>query len=105
MVRANTAFSGSLTEIFSLAMAKAMAIRQPLLRTRTGGWNKQLLDTETRFDLGELSAPPQPAQIALTPHLRDPRCVPGAGLQGTRVKAQQQASRFRSSLHGAWLCD
>ncbi len=105
MAKANPAFSGSLIEIFSLVMAEAMATRQLLLRTRTGGWHKQLLDTEPRFDFGEVSAPPQPAQIALIRHLRDPRCVPGAGLQGIRVKAHQQASRLSSSLHGAWLCD
>jgi len=106
MAKANTAFSDSLTEIFSLVMAGAMAIGQPLLRTRTGGWHEQLLDTERRFDLGEVSAHSQPAQqIALLPLLRDPRSVPGAGLQGIRVKAHQQASRLSSSLHGAWLCD
>ena len=104
MAESNIAVSCSLSETFSLVMAEAMALGQPLLRTRTGGWHEQLLDSESGFDLGEVSAHPQPEQIALLQRLRDPQRVPEAVLQGMRAKAQQQAVRFSSGNYGAWLC-
>ena len=104
MAEANIAVSCSLSETFSLVMAEAMALGQPLLRTRTGGWQEQLVDAEGGFDLGEVSAHPQPEQIALLQRLRDPQCVPDAVLQAMRAKAQQQAVRFSSANYGAWLC-
>ena len=105
MAESNIAVSCSLCETFSLVMAEAMALGQPLLRTRTGGWQEQLMDVEGGFDLGEVTAHPQPEQIALLQRLRDPQQVPEAVLQGIRVKAQQQALRFSSVNYGAWLCD
>ena len=104
MAESNIAVSCSLSETFSLVTAEAMALGQPLLRTRTGGWHEQLLDSESGFDLGEVSAHPQPEQIALLQRLRDPQRVPEAVLQGMRAKAQQQALRFSSGNYGAWLC-
>ena len=104
MAESNIAVSCSLSETFSLVMAEAMALGQPLLRTRTGGWQEQLVDAEGGFDLGEVSAHPQPEQIALLQRLRDPQCVPDAVLQAMRAKAQQQAVRFSSANYGAWLC-
>ena len=104
MTESNIAVSCSLSETFSLVMAEAMALGQPLLRTRTGGWQEQLVDAEGGFDLGEVSPHPQPEQIALLQRLRDPQRVPEAVLQAMRVKAQQQALRFSSGNYGAWLC-
>ena len=86
-------------------MAEAMALGQPLFRTRTGGWQEQLMDAEGGFDLGEVSAHPQPEQIALLQRLRDPQWVPEAVLEGMRANAQQQAVRFSSVNYGDWLCD
>ena len=105
MAESNIAVCCSISETFSLVMAEAMALGQPLLRTRTGGWQEQLIDAEGGFDLGEVSAHPQPEQIALLQRLRDPQQVPEAVLQGMRVNAQQLAVRFSSANYGDWLCD
>jgi len=105
MAESNIAVSCSLSETFSLVMAEAMALGQPLLRTRTGGWQEQLMDAEGGFDLGEVTASPQTEQVAVLQRLRDPQRVPEAVLQAMRVKAQQQALRFSSANYGAWLCN
>ena len=104
MAEANIAVSCSLSETFSLVMAEAMALGQPLLRTRTGGWHEQVLDGQSGFDLGEVSAYPQTEQIALLQQIRDPERVPEAVLQRMRAQAQQQAARLGCANLGAWLC-
>ena len=104
MAESNIAVSCSLSETFSLVMAEAMALGQPLLRTRTGGWQEQLMDAEGGFDLGEVSSSPQSEQVAVLQQLRDPQCVPEAVLQRMRAKGQQHAGRFCCVNFGAWLC-
>ena len=92
MAESNIAVSCSLSETFSLVMAEAMALGQPLLRTRTGGWQEQLMDAEDGFDLGEVTASPSQSKSPLLQRLRDPQRVPEAVLQGMRVQGQQQAA-------------
>ena len=104
MAEANIAVSCSLSETFSLAMAEAMALGQPLLRTRTGGWHEQVLDAEGGFDLGEVSSCPQPEQVAVLQRLRDPQRVPDAVLQNMRAQGQRQAAQFTHANYAEWLC-
>ena len=104
MAESNIAVSCSLSETFSLVMAEAMALGQPLLRTRTGGWQEQLVDAEAGFDLGEVTASPQSDQVAVLQRLRDPERVPEARLQRMRLHSQRQAARFSDAKYGAWLC-
>lgn len=104
MAESNIAVSCSLSETFSLVMAEAMALGQLLLRTRTGGWDEQLLEAETGFDLGEVSICPQPDQIAVLQRLRDPQLVADAALQSMRLHGQRQAAQFSDVNYGAWLC-
>ena len=85
-------------------MAEAMALGQPLLRTRTGGWQEQMVDAETGFDLGDVTASPQSEQVAVLQQLRDPQRVPEAVLQRMQAQGQQQAARFGCVNFGAWLC-
>ena len=104
MAEANIAVSCSLSETFSLVMAEAMALGQPLLRTRTGGWHEQVLDAQSGFDLGEVSSYPRPEQVALLQRLRDPQSVPEAVLQRMGAQGQQQVARLGCANYGAWLC-
>ena len=104
MAKSNIAVSCSLSETFSLVMAEAMALGQPLLRTRTGGWQEQMVDAESGFDLGEVTASPQSEQVAVLQRLRDPQLVPEALLQRMRLHSQRQAAQFSDAKYGAWLC-
>ena len=104
MAESNIAVSCSLSETFSLVMAEAMALGQPLLRTRTGGWREQLVDAEGGFDLGDVTACPQSEQVAVLQRLRDPQLVPEACLQAMRLHSQRQAAQFSDVNYGAWLC-
>ena len=104
MADSNIAVSCSVSETFSLVMAEAMALGQPLLRTRTGGWQEQMVDAQTGFDLGAVTASPQSEQVAVLQQLRDPQRVPEALLQRMRAQGQQQAARFGCVNFGEWLC-
>ena len=103
MARANIAVSCSRRETFSLVALEAMALGQPLLRNRTGGWQEQLEAGITGFDLGEPGGDLRSEQVQLLHRLRDPQATPEAQLRAIGAQARERAKRFSQVRYSPWL--
>ena len=103
MVKANLSVSCSLEETFSLVSAESMALGQPLLRSRTGGWSEQLDPGINGFDLGLPGAEVRPEHIELIRKLRDPNIVSNSQLELMSKSARQKASAFLAVNYFDWL--
>jgi hypothetical protein len=103
MARANIAVSCSRRETFSLVALEAMALGQPLLRNRTGGWQEQLEPAITGFDLGEPGGELRSEQVQLLQRLRDPQATPEAQLKAMGREARGRAHRFSQVRYSPWL--
>ena len=75
----------------------------PLLRLQNGGFEEQLIDGVTGFDLGPPSPQIRPEQVQLINRLRDPERVPEFKLLEMVASAQSQAKRFLKISYGDWL--
>ena len=103
MARANLGLSCSRRETFSLVAAEAMALGQPLLRNRSGGWQEQLLPGVTGWDLGEPGLQLRAEQVALLAGMRDPQGLPANQLEQMAAAARRQAQRFTAVRYSDWL--
>ena len=82
---------------------EAMALGQPLLRNRTGGWQEQLLGGINGFDLGETGLTPQPQHVQLLQRLRDPLLTTNSQLQTMAQAARAKAKSFSQMNYSNWL--
>ena len=107
MGRANVALSCSLEaaglETFSLVAAESMALGQVLLRNRTGGWDEQIVDGCTGFDLGSPTLDVLPEHLQLLQRLRDPACFSDQALTAIGAAASQHAQSFATVRYVDWL--
>ena len=103
MAGADFALSCSLSETFSLVAAEAMALGQPLLRNRTGGWQEQLQQGITGFDLGEPGPELRAEQVQLLQQLRDPQWLPAQQLDAMGQQARERARSFQQLRYSPWL--
>ena len=103
MVNANVAVCCSLEETFSLVSVEAMALGQPLLRTRTGGWSEQLDPGMNGFDLGLPGPDVRLEHVDLFHQLRDPEIFSNERLMKMSHAARAKAQSFRSVTYSDWL--
>ena len=75
----------------------------PLLRIQNGGYEEQLVDSSTGFDLGSPSPEIRLEQIQLINRLRDPERVPESKLREMAASAKSQAEQFLKISYGDWL--
>ena len=75
----------------------------PLLRLQNGGFEEQLIDVVTGFDMGSPSPEIRPEQVQLINRLRDPKRVPESKLREMSASAQSQAEQFSKISYGDWL--
>ena len=80
-----------------------MAMGLPLLSIKNGGYEEQLIDGATGFDLGPPSSEIRPEQMQLINRLRDPEKMPEAKLLEMVASAQSQAKQFLKISYGDWL--
>ena len=93
----------SISETFSLVCAEAMALGQPILRNRTGGWHEQLIVGETGFDLGRPEVSPSSANVNLLHLLRQKESIPDAKLSALSRYAVKQSNSFQHINVTEWL--
>jgi hypothetical protein len=105
MGQANLAVICSRQETFSMVAVEAMALGQPLLRNRSGGWHEQLIEGVTGFDLGETGPDPHPDQLQLLQRLRNPAVTSEAQLQTMAQAARAKAATFAGSHYASWLIE
>jgi hypothetical protein len=103
MANANLAVSCSRIETYSLVAMEAMAMGQPLLRNRTGGWQEQLKPDVTGFDLGETEYHLRKEQVQLLQRLLDPQLTPSWQLSAISLKARQHAQSISQGRYANWL--
>ena len=103
MKTANIAISCSRSECFPLVVVEAMALGQPLLRNRSGGWQEQLEPNLTGFDLGDTEYDLRTEQVQLLRKLRDPQITPDAKLHSISFKARQHAISLSRDRFSRWL--
>lgn len=103
MGHANVAVICSRQETFSMVAVEAMALGQPLLRNRSGGWHEQLEVGVNGFDLGETGPDPLPDQVQLLQRLRDPKLISAAQLESFSFKARNRAKQLTKSDYSDWL--
>ncbi|WP_295476018.1 glycosyltransferase, partial [Synechococcus sp. UW140] len=103
MGHANVAVICSRQETFSMVAVEAMALGQPLLRNRCGGWQEQLEAGINGFDLGEPGPDPLPDQVQLLQRLRDPKLISAAQLESLSIKARNRAQQLAKSDYSDWL--
>ena len=103
MAKANLSVCCSLEETFSLVSVEAMALGQPLLRTRTGGWYEQLDPGMNGFDLGLPGPDVRQEHVDLFHRLRDPEIFSNEHLMKMSHAARSKARSFRSVTYSGWL--
>ena len=103
MRRANISVCCSLSETFSLVSVEAMALGQPVLRNRTGGFDEQLHDQVNGFDLGAPSPKVTDHQVQLIRKLRDPLKVSNRQLVEMSCCARDTAKQFSLLQYSGWL--
>ena len=92
-----------LEETFSLVSVEAMAMGQPLLRNRTGGWSEQLDHGVNGFDLGLPGPDVRQEHVDLFHRLRDPDILSNQHLMKMSHAARAKAQMFRSLTYSDWL--
>ena len=80
-----------------------MAIGQPILRNRTGGWHEQLTVEKNGFDLGMPSPLVTPSQVALIQRMRDPKLISQFMLERMSDSAVDHSSRLMAQSMISWL--
>jgi glycosyltransferase involved in cell wall biosynthesis len=103
MLKSNLLVNCSLKEAFSCVSVEAMAMGLPLLRLQNGGFEEQLIDGVTGFDMGSPSPEIRLEQVQLINRLRDPERVPEFKLLEMAASAQSQAEQFSKISYGDWL--
>lgn len=103
MKTANIAISCSRSECFPLVVVEAMALGQPVLRNRSGGWQEQLEPNLTGFDLGETKFELETEQVQLLKKLRDPQITSESELYSISHKARQRAITLSRDRFSRWL--
>ncbi len=103
MSTANLSVCCSLEETFSLVSVEAMALGQPLLRNRTGGWSEQLDPGVNGFDLGLPGPDVRFDQVELFHQLRDPEIFSNDHLIKMSHAAREKAQAFRLVNYSDWL--
>lgn len=103
MGHANVALICSRQETFSMVAVEAMALGQPLLRNRSGGWQEQLEAGVNGFDLGETGLDPLPDQVQLLQRLRDPQAVTNYQLKAMSQAARAKAEKLTFGGFPNWL--
>ena len=103
MARSNVAISCSIAETFSLVSLEAMALGQPILRNRTGGWHEQLTEAKNGFDLGPPSPLITPSQVALIQRMRDPSFISQSMLEQMSESSVAKSKQLMSQSMIAWL--
>ena len=105
MAKANFSVCCSLEETFSLVSVEAMAMGQPLLRNRTGGWSEQLESGVNGFDLGLPGPDVRQEQADLFHRLRDPEIFSNEHLIQISQAARAKARQFSFSTYSTFLLD
>ena len=103
MGHANVAVICSRQETFSMVAVEAMALGQPLLRNRCGGWQEQLEAGVNGFDLGETGPDPLPDQVQLLQRLRDPQAVTDYQFREMAQAARAKAVKLTFEGFLSWL--
>ena len=103
MGKSNIAISCSRQETFSIVSVEAMALGQPLLRNRSGGWQEQLIAGVNGFDLGETGSEPNTNHVQLFQRLRDTSLISDAQLTNIAKSARSKAATFAKSNYSDWL--
>jgi hypothetical protein len=86
-----------------MVAVEAMALGQPLLRNRSGGWHEQLEVGVNGFDLGETGLDPLPDQVQLLQRLRDPQAVTNYQLRAMAQAARTKAQKLTFGGFLSWL--
>lgn len=103
MSSCNLSVNCSLSETFSLVSAESMALGQPVLRNRTGGWNEQLISGKTGFDLGMQVPAPNATHVNLLQSMRDMNQFTDDDFVKLSQAASSHAKRFRHIKYCDWL--
>ena len=103
MAKSNVVVSCSSAETFSLVSLEAMALGQPILRNRTGGWHEQLTEAKNGFDLGPPSPLITPSQVALIQSMRDPSLITQSMLEQMSESSVAKSKQLMSQSMIAWL--
>jgi glycosyltransferase involved in cell wall biosynthesis len=103
MAKSNIAINCSMSETFSLVTAEAMALGQPILRNRTGGWDEQLKSLGNGFDLGDVSSTFKAEHVELFNRLRSSSDIPDQLLKNMSLKSKEISKKFKKASYSAWL--
>ena len=103
MAKSNVAISCSSAETFSLVSLEAMALGQPILRNRTGGWHEQLTEGKNGFDLGPPSPLVTPSQVAVIQRMRDPSLISQSMLEQMSECSLTHSKHLMSQSMISWL--
>ena len=103
MANSNIAINCSMSETFSLVTAEAMALGQPILRNRTGGWDEQLMSLGNGFDLGDVSSKFKAEHVELINRLRSSSDMPDQLLRNMSLKSKEIAKDFEKVSYSAWF--
>ena len=103
MSKSNFAVSCSYSETFSLVSLEAMALGQPILRNRTGGWHEQLTEGKNGFDLGPPSPLVTPSQVALIQRMRDPSLISQSMFEQMSECSLAHSKQLMSQSMISWL--
>jgi len=103
MAKSNVAVSCSSAETFSLVSLEAMALGQPILRNRTGGWHEQLTEGKNGFDLGPPSPLVTPSQVALIQRMRDPSLISQSMFEQMSECSLAHSKQLMSQSMISWL--
>ena len=105
MAKSNVAVSCSSAETFSLVSLEAMALGQPILRNRTGGWHEQLTEGKNGFDLGPPSPLVTPSQVALIQRMRDPSLISQSMFEQMSECSLAHSKQLMSQSMISWLLE
>ena len=103
MSKSNFAVSCSSAETFSLVTLEAMALGQPILRNRTGGWHEQLTEEKNGFDLGPPSPVVTPSQVALIQRMRDPGLISQSVFEHMSEYSMAHSKKLMAKSMISWL--
>ena len=103
IIKSNFLVNCSLKEAFSCVSVEAMALGLPLLRIQNGGFEEQLIEGGTGFDLGLPHPEITLHQVQLLNRLRDPIETSESVLLNMAVAAKTQSKKFSDISYSDWL--
>ena len=103
MLKSNILVNASLKESFSCVCSEAIALGLPLLRIQNGGFEEQLIEGVTGFDLGLPSPEVKPEQVQLINRLRDPIATSEITLLDMATAARSRSQKFAFIRYCDWL--